>query len=511
LKRLSIQFWLTSWYFLSLAGIVSLFAVGSWFAMKASMYHAIDRDLGYRMEAVTPFIESHSLRTREQFENTFANTSNASIVGVFVQITDAQSNLLYESDVLASHRVPALPQGKPDGSISLATSGDPGWPVRVASKQVSIRGVSLTVHVIEPLRDLLSSLREYTLYFTWLLPPALLLATTAGYWLSRRAMAPVEQIRTEAEALNTSDLNARLAVPPTNDELARLAKTLNAMLSRIEASFRSVQQFTADASHELRAPLALIVTAGEVSLRRERSREELVEVLRKIIHEARHMSGLIESLLALARGDALHSNAALGPVEITKTLRELYAQMLPIAQAKEITLISAIPQHSVHVTGDGSDLRRLFLILLDNAIKYTETGSITLKLDSEDEGVRIVVADTGIGIEQSALPHIFDRFWRADKVRSRAEGGAGLGLSLASQIVQKQEGTISVESEVGRGTVFNVLLKKSYSSMKAEPGRRYATKTPDGGQVNGPAEPVEDVNSALGHPEKVADYADRAE
>jgi signal transduction histidine kinase len=461
LKRLSIQFWLTSWYFLSLAGIVSLFAVGSWLAMKASMYHATDRDLEYRMEAVTPFIESHSLRTREQFENTFANTSNSSIVGVLVQITDAQSNLLYESDVLVSHRIPALPQSKPDSSISFATRGEPGWPVRVASKRVSIGGVGLTVHVIEPLRDLLSSLREYTLYFTWLLPPALLLATTAGYRLSRRAMAPVEQIRREAEALNTSDLNARLAVPPTDDELARLAKTLNAMLSRIEASFRSVQQFTADASHELRAPLALIITAGDVSLRRERSREELVEVLRKIVHEARHMSGLIENLLALARGDALRNNATLGPVDITNMLRELGTQMLPVAQAKDLVLISSVPQHPVHVKGDSTDLRRLFLILLDNAIKYTEAGSITLTLDSEDHCVRIVVADTGIGIEQSAVPHIFDRFWRADKVRSRAEGGTGLGLSLASQIVQKQEGTICVESEIGRGTAFNVLLKKA--------------------------------------------------
>jgi signal transduction histidine kinase len=235
------------------------------------------------------------------------------------------------------------------------------------------------------------------------------------------------------------------------------------MLSRIEAGFRSVQQFTADASHELRAPLALIITAGDVSLRRERSREELTEVIRRIVREARHMSGLIENLLALARGDANRIQATLGPVDIAGMLRELCVQMLHVAEAKEIALVSAIPDHMVHVMGDSTDLRRLFLILLDNAIKYTEAGSITLTLNSEEQGARITVADTGIGIEQSALPHIFDRFWRADKVRPRTDGGAGLGLSLASQIVQNHGGTISVKSEIGVGTTFNVMLKTTGS------------------------------------------------
>jgi heavy metal sensor kinase len=456
LNRLSIQFRLTAWYFLSLALIVSFFAASSWFAMRASMYHAIDRDLGYRMLAILPYIESHSLNTREQFEKTFTNSSNSSIVGVFVQITDQQSNLLYESDVLRSHRVSILPRGEADGSISLATIGDRGWAVRVASKRVKVGGADLTVHVVEPLHDLLSALHEYSLYLALIAPFALLLTSTAGYWLSRRALAPVEQIRKQAEEINAIDLNARLPIPPTDDELARLAKTLNAMLSRMEAGFRSVQQFTADASHELRAPLALIITAGDVSLRRERSREELTEVLRRIVREARHMSGLIENLLALARGDANCLNAALAPVDIAGMLRELCAQMQPAAQAKEIALIANIPDSVIQVAGDSTDLRRLFLILLDNAIKYTEAGSINLVLRAEGQAAKVTVTDSGIGMEPSALPHIFDRFWRVDKVRSRADAGAGLGLALASQIVENHGGALSVESEIGRGTTFTV-------------------------------------------------------
>ena len=132
-----------------------------------------------------------------------------------VQITDEQSGILYESDVLRSHRVPVLSQGRPDGSISITTVSQHGWPVRVVSQRMVVGGIGLTVHVVEPLRDLMESLREYRLYFTLLIPIALLLTTTAGYWLSRRALAPVEQIRKEAEAIDPADLATRLRVSPS--------------------------------------------------------------------------------------------------------------------------------------------------------------------------------------------------------------------------------------------------------------------------------------------------------
>jgi heavy metal sensor kinase len=458
LKSLTIQLRLTAWYFLSLAIIVALFAGGSWFAMKASMYHSIDRDLRYRVDSVVPYIESHSLNTQEQFSKVFTRSSDSSIVGVFVQVTDEQSTILYESVLLSAHRVPVLAPGAPDGSVSITTVGTHGWPVRVASKRLMVGGTILTVHIVEPLRDLMESLREYGLYLTLLIPIALLLTTTAGYWLSRSALAPVEQIRQQAESIDPADLTTRLPVPPTNDELAKLGQTLNAMLTRIEAAFRSIERFTADASHELRAPLALILTAGEVSLRRERSREELAEVLRKIVREARHMSNLVENLLDLARGDARRRHTELAPVDVAAMLRDLFAELTPAAGKKGLSLTAAVPDHEVRVIGEATELRRLFLILTDNAIKYTEAGSIHLALGSEGGQVNVTVSDSGIGIEESSIPHVFDRFWRADKVRSRSEGGAGLGLSLASQIVQRNGGTLSVKSELGKGSTFIVHL-----------------------------------------------------
>ena len=463
MKRLTIQFRLAAWYFLSVAAIVVLFAAGSWFALQASMFHSIDRDLDYRMAAVVPFIAGRSLNSQEQFARVFAGSSDVSIVGVFVQVTDDESNIIYESDVLLSRHIRPMPPGPPDGSLSIETIPHHSWPLRAAGRRIVVAGVGLTVHVVEPLRDTLSSLREYALYFSLLVPLALLLTTTVGYSMSRRALAPVELIRKQADAIDPADLATRLRVPESEDELARLAHTLNAMLARIESGFRSIQQFTADASHELRAPLALIITAGDVSLRRERPRQELAETLGKIVREARRMSRLIEDLLTLARGDSGPHSSEPTISDVAVILRELCSELSPSAAAKGLHLVSSVPDHDLFARGDADDLRRLFLILIDNAIKYTEAGSISIALSADAQHVKFTVIDTGIGIEPDALPHIFDRFWRADKVRSRAEGGVGLGLALASQIAHRHAASIGVESAPGKGTAFTVLLQSHLS------------------------------------------------
>ncbi len=468
MKSLTIQARLTAWYLLSLSIIVAMFASGSWFAMKSSMYHSIDRDLGFRIATVAPFIASNGLRTREQFEKEFTSSSNAAVVGVFVQITNAQGEIVYESDVLRSHRVPVLREGPADGSVSLSSVMGRGWPVRFAAQNVSVAGTDLTVHVVEPLRHVIGALREFQLYLLVLISVALLLTASAGYWLSGRALAPMEQIRRGADAIDPSDLTTRLQVPKTDDEVARLAQTLNAMLGRIENAFRAVEQFTADASHELRAPLALIMTAAEISLRSERTATELQSVLRKVVGEAQHMSNLVENLLELARGDTRQRHTELGPVDVVTMLRELGAQMSPVAASRALTLRSEMPDREVYVRGDGTQLRRLFLILLDNAIKYTESGSVRMSLDEVHGDVVVRVADTGIGIEENAVQHVFDRFWRADKVRARTERGLGLGLSLAAQIVQRHGGSVSVESEPGKGSIFTVKLKATRHSSKMQ-------------------------------------------
>lgn len=458
MRRLPIHVRLTAWYLLSLVVIITLFATSSWYAMRASMSHSIDRDLGYRMQTVVPFIESRSLNTAEGFAKTFARSSDSSVVGVFVQVTDSESRLLYESDVLAGHKVPIFPRGSADGKMTRTTVTDRGWPVRVASKRIDVDGVELTVHVVEPLRDLLAALRELTLYFAALVPIALLMTAFVGYWISGRALAPVEEIRQEAEAIDHADLTARLPVPRSDDELGRLARTLNSMLARIEAGYRSVEQFTADASHELRAPLAFIITAADVSLRRPRTREELANALGKIVTEARRMSKLVEDLLALARGDGRHPRLTQGTVDLGAVVLDVVSGCKIAAEAKGLGLRATLADQAVYVDGVESELHRMIFILVDNAIKYTDRGEVEIALAQDGESAKVIVRDTGIGMEAAVLPHVFDRFWRADKVRSRAEGGVGLGLSIAAQIAARHHGSIAVESVPGGGSSFAVTL-----------------------------------------------------
>jgi signal transduction histidine kinase len=188
------------------------------------------------------------------------------------------------------------------------------------------------------------------------------------------------------------------------------------------------------------------------------SREELVESLGKIIAEARRMSKLVEDLLVLARGDARQLSQTRQAVDLNGLVEETAERMAPAAAAKQLAFEVTLPDRVVEVDGAASDLRRLLLILLDNAIKYTDKGTVRIALTSDSAGASITICDTGLGIEPSALPHIFDRFWRADKIRSRAEGGVGLGLSLAAQIVQRHRSTIAVESVLGKGTTFTIRL-----------------------------------------------------
>lgn len=425
--------------------------------MRTSMLHAIDRDLLYRISQVMPYVQTHSLTNQQQFENTFSEASSSPVIGVFVQFTDEDSRVIFESQVLRAHNVASQGRGPVDGKVVVRSGGERHWPIRVASQRVVVNGVPLTVHLVEPLRDMFTSLREYTLYLGFLVLVILCSATFLGYFLSNRALVPVEQIRLDAEAIDPADLTARLHVPGRDDELSRLAKTLNAMLGRIETAFQTIQQFTADASHELRAPLSLILTASEISLRRERPREELESTLRKVANESRHMAMLVDQLLDLARAEAKVDGTGSEVIDLSKTVREICENFEPLAGAKEIALTYDVESESL-VEGDPTKLRRLVTILLDNALRYTLAGRISVRVNNEREGVLLAVQDTGIGIETELIPKIFDRFWRADKARSRGESGAGLGLSLASQIVRSHHGAIWVDSAEGQGATFFVRI-----------------------------------------------------
>jgi signal transduction histidine kinase len=233
------------------------------------------------------------------------------------------------------------------------------------------------------------------------------------------------------------------------------------MLDRIEAAFRRVTQFTADASHELRTPVALIRTTAEIALRKRRSEPEYREALDEVLAESVRTTGLIDNLLTLARADAGKEILDRTAVDLGSLVVEVCGQAEKLTHQKGIALVCQAPDVAVTVSADRGALRRVFFILLDNALKYTPAGGrIQASVKQEPERVIVEVRDTGIGIGEQDLPHIFERFYRSDKSRSRDSGGAGLGLSLAKWIVDAHGGAIHVESAPGEGSSFHVSLPK---------------------------------------------------
>jgi signal transduction histidine kinase len=233
------------------------------------------------------------------------------------------------------------------------------------------------------------------------------------------------------------------------------------MIARLEFAFKRIIRFTADASHELRTPLAVMRTTAEVALRGERADEEHRDALEQIVAEIQRTSHLVENMLVIANADAGHGRPSKVRVNLTAAVAEACMEGTVLARSKGVALHSRIPEEPLWVLGDAHALRRLFLILLDNAVKYTPAGGRCEVSMEERDGVVIgIVKDTGIGIARDDLPHIFDRFYRVDRARPRAQGGTGLGLAIGQWIIEAHEGSLSVESELDRGSVFEVRLRR---------------------------------------------------
>jgi heavy metal sensor kinase len=457
LERFSIRFRLTAWYSLSLAVVLGLLAVASYFAMRASMYRAVDVDLRFRVAGVEAFLESQRSSSLSDLPDEITRKST---LGVLFQIFDDNGKLIYQSEPLASHHIrPIAPS--PPGATIVYRDLTQGWPVRLAAQRITFRGQPIIVEVAQPLRFHHASLREFATSLLISLPLLVVIAAFVGYWLSGRAIAPVNQIVEDAREIDSNRLSRRVSVPAANDELRQLSETLNSMLDRIEGSMTRIKQFTADASHELRAPMTLIQAAAEYTLRRERSRDDLVEAMEKILRESKRTSQLIDNLLLLARADSDDQVLKPSPVFVNSALREAVDRARQLAISKNIQVKTDIDENGLYVNGETALLQRLFFVLVENAIKYTaESGTVSVGLRSNSDDVVVEVADTGIGIGPEDLPHIFDRFWRADKVRSRDMGGTGLGLSIAKWISEKTGGSIQVESAIGQGSKFEVRLPK---------------------------------------------------
>jgi signal transduction histidine kinase len=294
-----------------------------------------------------------------------------------------------------------------------------------------------------------------------ILPVIMLLAVGGAYFLAGQVLAPVDRIRREVEAITDgTSLHRRVAIEHADDEMARLTATLNEMIGRLQTSFSGLRRFTADASHELKTPLAVLRANIERAMdSRPRSNEQAV-ALEEALQETARMAALVDSLLTLARADEGRFEIHREPVDLRELANEVFETALILGEPGEMTV--TMPNvEAVTVMGDRLRLRQLFMNLVENAIKYTpKGGKVELSLITDDGKARFAVADSGIGISAADLPHIFERFWRADRVRSRLSerGGNGLGLAICQWIAQAHGGHLHVHSRLHRGSTFTAEL-----------------------------------------------------
>jgi heavy metal sensor kinase len=288
-----------------------------------------------------------------------------------------------------------------------------------------------------------------------------LLALASGWFLAHRALIPVIVITRTAREIGENDLSRRIAMNLPDDELGQLARTINAMLDRIEQAFQQQQRFTGDAAHELRTPLSIMQTGIDVTLSQERSPAYYRTTLESIQEEVRRLTALTVNLLTLARADAHLLTLNRRPMDLSLLVNTVLEQLAPVAEQKHVTVRRDIAPH-VSLVADEDCIIQLALNLIQNGVKYTpEGGCITIIVSQTADEARLIVTDTGPGIPVQHLAHIFDRFYRIDRARSREHGGFGLGLAIAQQIVHLHGGEIEVASEVGVGTRFTVTLPAS--------------------------------------------------
>jgi heavy metal sensor kinase len=447
---------LTAWYFLFLAlalGGGSLVAVT---AMRHSINATVDEQLRDRGEGIRALIlrMPPAKLGKEAGESVELQPALA-----LLQISDSTTGqVIYHSTLMERLGVrPTLNQSR-----HAITAEFQGTPVRILSLAITANGHSYVVQVGEVMDEYFEAIERFQRRLLIGIPLLLVIATAGGYWISGRALRPVDEITRAAQQINPQDLSARVAEPRTGDELDRLAVTLNAMLQRIESAFVRVTQFTADASHELRTPIALIRTRAEIALRKERSASVYREALQEICSESERTSTLVQALMELARSDGGSESLRSERIDFAEAMSEAASRGRTLAQAKNIDWCDDIPTEAIPVVGDREALLRVALIVIDNAIKYTPEGAqvkLTVWKDSAQTGVD--VQDTGIGIEEHDLPHIFDRFYRADRARSRDGGGAGLGLSIAHWIVGAHRGEINAERQPQGGSKFRFWIPSS--------------------------------------------------
>jgi heavy metal sensor kinase len=478
----SLRFRLTLWYVLTLAVILAASGLFWHQGLSRNLQRHADQRLFLAAEEIAGLHLRQAMAVDCGALDDYLRLRNW---GEYVRVLTPSGEVLCVSGNLRDLRLPfsaAARQQAASGKALFETvpiSG--GRETFHAPEQGPIRLLSYPVSLSEEGAELLQIgmsmatqslvLRQLRLMLLVFSPLALLVLSFTGWFLAGRALAPVNLIIGSAGRINASNLAMRLPVQGAGDEMAQLAETINAMLGRLEESFKKVRQFAGDASHELRTPLAILRGETEVTLRWARSPEEYRLALESNLEEIDRMGRIIDDLLALARADAGKMALAIKEVSLSDLLQEMYLQGKTLGEPKEIEIVLLLDvKEEIRLRGDELRLRQIFLNLISNSVKYTPAGGrVEIELGIEGEQAVVTIRDNGIGIPPQHLTHIFDRFYRIDKARNREEGGTGLGLAITKAIVEAHDGQISVVSTPGHGSAFTVHLPLQGPAPKIAP------------------------------------------
>ena len=479
----SIRGRLTLWYATALILSIAIFAVVLYVARRSDTYQDLDRRIQSEAD-LTAGILAESYRARGTLvENDTAGRPQLTpdvaavleVVPDYLLVTARDGRLLFASpdaraltfgefeQLNAITRPPPVAQSHTPGRFHVSPNGPTlHYIVRAVPDAGDQFGAILAGADTKSAELRLEQLLLTILiaFFVGVVP-----AILVGGWLAARALEPVDRMITEVrEITDGRSLHRRLAVPMARDELGRLAETLNQMMTRLERSFAALRRFTADASHELKTPLTVVRAGVERAITRPGVPQETLAPLEETLHEVNRMTELLDSLLTLARADEGRADLHREPVDLRAIIEEAGETGELLAEHAGVGIDIRLPPQPLVVPVDRSRMRQLALNLIENAVKYTPRGGqVSVELAGDNGRAVFTVADTGIGIAPGDLPHVFDRFWRADSARTRTSerAGTGLGLAICKWIAEAHGGTIEVQSRPGRGTTFTVGLPRS--------------------------------------------------